>query len=148
MSCPELTSLTNAADREGADPALLRHLQECTICQLDLEIAVAVRRLLYPDGDVPPHLNARVMARVRTRAARLMARAGTLDIFISATLVGAGAYTAFAVAGGGGVLAPNLHTVVLGVIGGVVGAWYHRWRSDRERAGVDKRLIDGPTAVS
>ena len=75
MNCPELTSLTKAA-ANSADPALSRHLQECAVCRRDLEIAVAVSEFLYPDTEVPAHLNARVMARVRARAARLMERAG------------------------------------------------------------------------
>ena len=147
MNCPELISLTEVAGG-SVDPALARHLQECAACRRDLEIAGAIRELLYPDTEVPDRLNARVMARVRARAARLMERAGPLDLFVSAILAAAGAYAAFVAAGGGGLLAPNLHAVVLGVIGGVVGAWYHRWWSDRERARVDQRLIDGPTAVS
>lgn len=133
MSCPELTSLAKVADGR-ADPALSRHLEECTACRRDLEIAEAVRKLLYPDTQVPARLNARVMARVRDRAARLMARAGPLDLAISAILAGAGAYAAIVAANGGGFLTPNVPAVVFGVIGAVVGAWYHRWRSDRERA--------------
>lgn len=132
MSCPELTSLTRAAGG-NADSALLRHLQECDVCRRDLEIAGAVRRILYPDTRVPAGLNARVMARVRARAATLMRRAGPLDLLVSAILVGAAAYAAFVAAGGGGLTA-NPHAIAFGVIGGVVGAWYHRWRSDRERA--------------
>ena len=147
MNCPELTSLAKVAAGIG-DPALSRHLQECAACRRDLEIAGAVRELLYPDTEVPARLNARVMARVRARAARLMGRAGPLDLFISAILAGAGAYAAFVAAGGGGFLAPNLHAVVFGVIGAVVGAWYHRWRSDRERARVDQRILGGPSVGS
>ena len=144
MTCPELTSLTRVAGG-SADPALSRHLQECAACRRDLEIAGAVRELLYPDTEVPVRLNARVMARVRARATRMMERAGPLDLFVSAILAAAGAYAAFVAAGGGGLLAPNLPAVVLAVIGAVVGAWYHRWRSNRERARVDRRILGGPS---
>ena len=143
MNCPELTSLTKAA-ANSADPALSRHLQECAVCRRDLEIAVAVSEFLYPDTEVPAHLNARVMARVRARAARLMERAGPLDLFFSAILAGAGAYAASVAAGGGGLLMPNLPAGIFAVIGAVVGTWYHRWRSDRERAQVDQRMLGGP----
>ncbi len=131
MNCPELTSMTKVAG-DSADPALSRHLQECAACRRDLEIAAAVRELLYPDAEVPVGRNARVMARVRTRAARLMGRASALDLVVSAILGGAGAYAAFVAAGGGGFPAPNLAAGIFAAIGAVVGASYHRWRSDKE----------------
>lgn len=146
MSCPELTSLTKVAGR-SADPAVSRHLEECATCQRDLEIAEAVRELLYPDTQVPARLNARVMARVRDRAARLMARAGPLDLVISAILAGAGAYAAFVATDGRGLLAPNLPAVVLGMIGAVVGVWYHRWRVDMERARIDQPTLSESSDV-
>ena len=151
MSCPELTSSIKVADGStdtAADTALSRHLQECAACRRDLEIAGAVRDLLYPDTDVPVRLNTLVMERVRARTARLMVRAGPLDLFISAILAGTGAHAAFVAAGGGGFLAPELPAVVFGVIGSVVGALYHWWQSDRERARVEHQLIDGTTTVS
>ncbi len=147
MNCPELTSLTKVAG-DSAEPELSRHLQECAACRRDLEIASAVRELLYPDAEVPARLNARVMARVRTRAERLMGRASALDLFVSAILGGAGAYAAFVAAGGGGFLAPSLAGGIFTATGAVVGAWYHRWRSGRERARVDQRILGGPTGLS
>ena len=146
MSCPDLTSLGRVA-AGNTDPALLRHLRQCATCRRDLEIAEGVRRVLYPDTVVPARLNARVMARVRARTARLMRRAGPLDLLITGILAGAGAYAAVVAAAGEGFLASNPFAVVFGVIGGVIVAWYHRWRSDRERARVNQRLIDGATAV-
>ncbi|MCY4572775.1 MAG: hypothetical protein OXF01_08225 [Gemmatimonadetes bacterium] len=146
MSCPDLTSLGRVA-ADNTDPALLRHLQQCATCRRDLEMAEAVRRVLYPDIMVPTRLNARVMERVRARAARLKRRAGPPDLLITGILAGAGSYAAVVATAGEGFLASNPHAVVFGVIGGVIVAWYHRWRSDRERARVDRRLIDRPTAV-
>ncbi len=140
MNCPELTSLTKVAG-DSADPALSRHLLECAACRRDLEIAEAVRELLYPDAEVPARLNARVMARVRTQAAKLMGRASALDLCISGILGGAGAYAAFVAAGGGGFLGPNLAGGIFAAIGAVVGAWFHRWRSDRERTRAGRRIL-------
>ena len=112
-----------------------------------MEIARAVRGALYPDTPVPARLNARVMARVRARAAKLLRRPGPLDLLITGVLAGAGAYAAFAATGGGGILAPNPYSVAFGVIGGAIVAWYHRWRSDRERAGVDRPASVEPAGM-
>ncbi|MYI65173.1 MAG: hypothetical protein F4107_04415 [Gemmatimonadetes bacterium] len=134
---------------DSADPALSRHLRECAVCRKDLKIAAAVREFLYPDAEVPARLNARVMARVRAQAARLMGRASALDLVVSAILGSAGAYAAFVAADGGGFLAPNLAGGIFTAIGAVVGAWYHRWRSGRERARVDRRILGrSPGAAS
>ncbi len=140
MSCPNETTLTRVARGGTADPALSRHLEECPECRRDLdrEIARAVRGALYPDIPVPAELNASVMARVRARAAKLLRRPGPLDLLITGVLAGAGAYAAFAATGGGGIFAPNPYSVAFGVIGGAIVAWYHWWRSDRERAPVDQ----------
>lgn len=147
MNCPELTSMTKDAGG-SVDTALSRHLQECAACRRDLEIAETVRALLYPDTQVPARLNERVMARVRAQTARLMVRARPLDLFLSAILFGTGAYAAFMATGGGGLFAPSLPAVVLGTISAVVGAWYHRWQSARERARGDQRPLSGSSDVS
>ena len=140
MSCPSKATLTRVARGGTTDPALLRHLEECPECRrdLDLEIARAVRAALYPDTPVPAGLNASVMARVRARAAKLLRRPGPLDLLITGVLAGAGAYAAFAATGGGGIFAPNPYSVVFGVIGGAIVAGFHWWRSERERARVDR----------
>lgn len=140
MSCPNKATLTRVARGGTTDPALLRHLEECPECgrDLDQEIARAVRSALYPDTPVPAGLNASVMRRVRARAAKLLRRPGPLDLLITGVLAGAGAYAAFAATGGGGIFAPNPYSVAFGVIGGAIVAWYHRRRSDRERARVDR----------
>lgn len=150
MSRPRKTTLMTRGARGGtADPARLRHLEERPESgrDLDLEIARSVRRALYPDTPVPARLNSRVMARVRARAAKLLRRPGPLDLLITGVLAGTGAYAAFVATGGGGFFAPNLYSVAFGVIGGAIVAWYHRWRSDRERARVDRAVGVEPAGM-
>ena len=149
MSRPRKTTLTRRARGGTADPGLLRHPEERpeTGRDLDLAIARAVRSALYPDTPVPARLNARVMARVRARAAKLLRRPGPADLLITGVLAGAGAYAAFVATGGGGFFAPNPYSVVFGVIGGAIVAWYHRWRSDRERARADRAVRVKPAGM-
>ena len=130
MSCPD-PSVWAGAVGGVTDPALLRHLRECEACRRDLEIANQVRAALHPAVEVPAGLNARVMAAVRARAARLMRPASPLDLLISAVLVAAGGYVAAALAAGGDPFAPHRDAAAFAVICGIAGAWYHKRRSDR-----------------
>ena len=141
MNCPSLESLSKLAAGD-ASPTVSRHIRRCAACRKDLEIVRNARSALYPEVTVPAHLNARVMLLVGGQVARSRRPAGPLDLLVSGMLVALASGVAFVIGHGWDTAAIPVG-IAYSIIGGFLGFWYHKRRSDREWGPSPGRLISG-----
>ncbi len=133
MACPDTAEIARVRSLDG-DSATVAHLKQCKSCWLDWQIVHGARYALDPPGEVPPYLNARVMAEVTRRARQLERKAAWWELAISGALVAVATFAYLFLWPSGPVAPSMVPSSVCAIIGGVLATLFFRRQDGRRLA--------------